>query len=582
MTTFPFGDNLTDHAKRENERRVRALLENAENVKEHMNNLNAAGLELNAKIKRTNEQLKNLDSQAGKRLSMLDRVNKDTARAWEWVQENQHEFEKPILGPPIVECSVENPKYVDMIESLLQPGDMITLTAQTKDDQKKLHGIIKNKLKCSRTNTRCALPMSRYTAPIGTAQREALGLEGWALDYLKGPEPVLAMLCEAAAIHRTGVTLEDTSAERFEQLQNSNLSQWVTSRSVYRVMRRREYGPSAVSTTVRELRRAQFWTNQPVDFTLKRELGQRIAQWEEESEDARKQYEALKSGLEDSRRKKEELKEEQEQLKEEKANKQKAAQNFKALPVRIAQQEERRRERQAVLDGVRQKLEEIESKQGEIKLDKARAALAYAESVGALQRAYEVFQEAEIMLIEAQSDAQVLEQNNTQIKNQLEGKRAEVEELSKTMHRAKADARKAQGMVTSLRENADRHFAAFLDSYDAHQTMEQLEDEIESERSRLELSHEGDSNVIVQFEERERKIEKLREKLGRVNEALQEIGDKIGEVRRQWEPQLDELIKRISSSFSYNMAQISCNGEVEVHKDEDYDLWAIIIYVRFR
>ena len=573
---------MTNTVKRENERRFRTLSEEIGQLQEQVDNCHGTGRELDTKVQRTEQELRNLDSQAGKRQSMLARINRDTARAWEWVQQNQTEFSKPILGPPIVECSVKDSRYVDMIETLIQPGDMITLTAQTKDDQKKLHDIIKNKLNCHRTNTRCALPLERYPPPMNNDQREALGLEGWAIDYLQGPPQVLAMLCEAAGINRTGVTFEDINAQRFQQLRDSTLSQFVTSKSVYRIIRRKEYGPGAVSTTVRDLKKAQLWTNQPVDMAMKRELSSRISNWQKEKENANRQIGELTEQMNRLTTKTGQLKEDQDRLKTEKTAKQKAAQTFNSLPVRIAQQEDKRRDCQEVLDGVREKLEEIESKQNDVKLEKARAAVSYAESVEALQRSFEAVQEAEIMLIEAQSDLETLERNNTEIRDQLKTKRTEVKDLAHTLKRAKDEAQTSLAAVQKMKEEADDALSAFLETYDSSQTMEQLEDEIESERSRLELGHEGDSNVIVQYEERERRITKLKEKLERVSEALREIGGKIAEVRQKWEPKLDKLIKRISESFSYNMQQINCNGEVDVHKVEDFDEWAIIIHVRFR
>jgi hypothetical protein len=45
---------------------------------------------------------------------------------------------------------------------------------------------------------------------------------------------------------------------------------------------------------------------------------------------------------------------------------------------------------------------------------------------------------------------------------------------------------------------------------------------------------------------------------------------------------VDQLISQINDAFSYNFEQISCAGEVGVHKDEDFEKWAIEIKVKFR
>ena len=547
-----------------------------------MQDLNSAGREINFKIAQAQADLERLDSVAGQQEVKLSNIGPDTLKAWKWVQENQDQFEKPVFGPPVIECSIKDQKYANMIESLLQQGDVITFTTQTRNDQKKLHNIIKNQLKCARTNTRCALPMSRFSAPLDDSQREALGFEGWALDYVQGPEPVLAMLCEAAALHRTGVALEDTSTARFEQLQNTTLPQWVTSQSVYRVTRRREYGPGAVSTTVRNVRKASIWTDQPVDLNMKRELHQKIAQLEDEVKDVKGRFVEHQETLTNMKTQQSELKEEVEQLRQEKETKQKAASAFNALPVRIAQSEDRRKEASDSLEDFRARIYEFQSKQNDLKLEKARAALDFADSVQAFQQIVETVQEAEIMLIEAQSDVEILEQNNIEIKNQLEAKRKEAIEMENIMKRVKSEAKKALEDVNKLRAEADEALSDFLANFDTNQTIEQLEDEIQAEEARLDLTHGGDNNIIAQYEDREKKIMKLRDRLGKIDGALLEISQKIAEVRAKWEPKLDALVRRISSSFSYNMAQIKCNGEVGIQKEEDFDQWAIEILVRFR
>ena len=65
-------------------------------------------------------------------------------------------------------------------------------------------------------------------------------------------------------------------------LHNSPIAAWATGKSVYKISRRREYGPGASSTQVRDVKKAGVWTEQPVDSMAKRELQENIAGWAEE------------------------------------------------------------------------------------------------------------------------------------------------------------------------------------------------------------------------------------------------------------------------------------------------------------
>ena len=186
------------------------------------------------------------------------------------------------------------------------------------------------------------------------------------------------------------------------------------------------------------------------------------------------------------------------------------------------------------------------------------------------------------MLIEANSDVAVLTERNSAIKEHLETKQEEVQEITRTQQRIASDARKILDKCSVVLNGLDGVTKEFLDNRPPNQGLEELENEIDSEEARLELMHEGNGGIIREYEARQQKIDSLKARLEEVNAALEELSAKITEVRGQWEPQLDKLVKRISESFAFNMKQINCAGEVSVYKDEDFDQWAIQIQVKFR
>ena len=252
-------------------------------LKKHQEELRRRGVDKNHRIKQAEDELAQLDSQAGKQKSKLQSAAREAYKLWEWVQQNQNHFEKPVFGPPIVECTVTDPKYVDHIESLFARNLMTSFTVQTNSDFRKLSDQAHDRMRLTEIDIKTVpAGLDRFHPPVSAEQMKRFGLEGWALDYLKGPEPVLAMLCEEAHIHKAGLALRDTTPQQFELLQNSPIQSWVTSKSAYRITRRREYGPSATSTLVKPIRRANVWTDQPVDLTAKRELQENIQGWTEE------------------------------------------------------------------------------------------------------------------------------------------------------------------------------------------------------------------------------------------------------------------------------------------------------------
>lgn len=215
--------------------------------------------------------------------------------------------------------------------------------------------------------------------------------------------------------------------------------------------------------------------------------------------------------------------------------------------------------------------------QGELKLNKR-----VQDAVENLREQHQTLHESEIMLIEATSDLTLLIERNSSVNDMLETKRAELQTVIRETEAVSTEARRLLQVCTKLMETNDRSLHDFFSTMPEGQTIEELELEIESERNKLELLHEGNGGVIREFEERQKKIDALKANLEDIRHGLAELDEKIQEIRGQWEPELDGLVKKISDSFSLNMKQINCAGEVGVFKDEDFDQWAIQIRVKFR
>lgn len=248
------------------------------------------------RIRQQEQHLGSLDSQRGRQEQKLKGGSPDSYRAYTWIQDNQDKFEKEVFGPPIVSCSVKDPKYADAIESLFQKNDFMSFTTQSRNDFRTLQKILLGEMKLFDISIRtCSAPLEAFPPPISDHELKGLGFDGWAKDFLSGPEPVLAMLCSENRLHRTPIVLRDISDEEFSKLENGSLNSWVAGKRSYQVNRRREYGPNATSTRVRQVRPARVWTSQPVDASAKAELEQSIRILREELREVQEALDADKA-----------------------------------------------------------------------------------------------------------------------------------------------------------------------------------------------------------------------------------------------------------------------------------------------
>lgn len=201
----------------------------------------------------------------------------------------------------------------------------------------------------------------------------------------------------------------------------------------------------------------------------------------------------------------------------------------------------------------------------------------------------------EVRSLEAESDLKTLKLRHNDYGVMLEQKSRDVrkacDEYNEYFGKTREMRRKARVVHDKIPEHeGSTEVLAMVHGYDINQ----LNADIDSENARLELTHGGSSNMIKEFEERERQIQKLQEKLEEFQTKLDDLQNGINEVRGRWEPTLDALVSKISDAFGDSFARIGCAGQVSLDKveeepgpngepgDSDFDQWSIQIHVKFR
>jgi hypothetical protein len=239
-------------------------------------------------------------------------MSKDTATAWRWIQENQGEFEKEVYGPPLISCSIKDPRYIAAIESLMSRSEILAITAQSKGDLKRLNDQLYGTMGLGDITIRGVTESlaEHGPPPLSASQLQQFGLDGWALDYIDGPEPVLSMLCGSKAINKSAVSLRDIPEEQHNRLLQTQCRCWVVGNHCYRTAIRAEYGSQAASTSTRAVGTPRFWTDQPVDSSAKREIQERLDALNQGFAALREQVRPLRTRISEIKTKREEILEE--------------------------------------------------------------------------------------------------------------------------------------------------------------------------------------------------------------------------------------------------------------------------------
>ncbi|RMZ71017.1 structural maintenance of chromosomes 5 smc5 [Pyrenophora seminiperda CCB06] len=552
--------------------------------------LRARNLDLQAQQSVLKTRQEELSTRSGKQANMLQQLSHETATAWAWIQKNKDliGLKGEVYGPPILECSVPDARYARAVEGQLRKGDVIAITCTNSDDQ----GLLTSRLLNKQENGGLGLndvylrtspkSLDSYKSPIPQSDLSNYGFQGYIRQYIQGPDAVLAMLCDNKNLHQIAYAATPISEERHNAVSNSSLRTWVSGVETYRVTTRREYNQS--STSVVKLGQAKWFIDLPANTDEMRILAEQENKLGEERGELRKKHECIGEEIKVLQEERNALNKdmvdvqaEQDAIKSDRAE-------WAALPEKIAS-------RQTQLDNyteqVAQTSNRIRAIKAKIRTTSLRVAtqtLEYAKTVTHMRIFNESLIEAQIRLIEAKSEISALERENSALLQRQATKEGEIEALEtrkeklREVFRARREV--TQQDINSWPVNEREIIARYTTEL---QSLEELEQEVMAVEAQLSMMAEGNHGVIETYEKRKEEIARTEAKLDQLSADLEDVKQRIIEIRQKWEPELDALIRKISSAFAHNFKQIGCAGEVEVYKDqEDFDLWSIQISVRFR
>lgn len=590
--------------------RANALSSQIHELEPRKADLKDRGLKRKQDMDSLNAKIESFGSHANQQEDKLKSISKDTWQAWDWIQKNQDQFSQHVYGPPIVECSLKDPNVAEAVESLLQQSDFKFITAQNKADFSRLQERLFREMRLHDVSLReCATEsLDQFRPPITQGDMSKYGLSSWALDHLQGPTTILAQLCHEKSLHRCGITAKELTQQQHDELAKSDVQSYVGGKKVYHFLKRKEYGAAGISTRVQDVRRAAMWTNQPVDLGRKAALSRELNEARGEASMLHAEFKEIHKQIKDLETTRNQITTEVDAKKSAKDAIQRSKLEYDALDGKITTTEEKIDTLKAQLYGVGAVVGRIQDQLDELLINKTEAVIEFASATRDVKMKTASMLEADVVLIEAVSDLQVAKAQNDEIVQsiaQKEAEQAEAQDLARKQQEiarnVRDDAIKVFDEGKRLEREGDSSFAELLEHV-IHQlkTPESLDAEIDSAKANLELTEGGNAGIITEFERRAKEIEILRAKVQDADKEQEEFKHAIEQVRRRWEPQLEQVVAKINEAFSDSFARIGCAGQVAVYKASsvdpvdcteenggeenglDFANWAIHISVKFR
>ncbi|KAL6307041.1 P-loop containing nucleoside triphosphate hydrolase protein [Sparassis latifolia] len=549
-------------------------------------------------IQQQQQRLKELDDVSHRKLEDLARWDRDCADVVRWLRNNKQRFRMELFEPPMLCCTVPDKKYVHAVEACFNQTQMKTFVAQCEEDYQLLNRLVVDTPEALgrkvRINTWYRAKTQLVGPPMSEQEMHVLGFDGYALQYLVYPEGLKWFLQNSLQLHRTAISLDAGRVDpnramemvsRYGPGGSGGGASYVCG-DVFNTVQRSRYGKRLPQNMTREVRPARNLVHSAIDPEIKqridtilREANQKLTLCQEEAktltdDDARireehRQHKRQHDDIISRRNAVVDLQKKFESFRYNIEKEQTKVNDLRSMP---SVEDERIR--------LRSQLVVLTKKRADIVKDFSKIIRSV---ITTQQEATRIGLE----YLQVAANKTALEAMCQDQEEEYQKAVAEFNDAHRRYEVAKEDSKlKLRVSMAKLDEVDDEIRAKFKDMEDSGEanarSAEDVQADLDAKKAQLDMNLHTNAGVVEQFRKREQEIKVLTETIEDKEKKMERVDRTIKTARDHWQPALDELVASIGTRFSAAFDRLGCAGEVRISEHEDYDKWAIEIFVKFR
>ena len=539
------------------------------------------GHNLNRVINARNEELSKMESTRHKKLEFLRRYEPHSFEARQFLNENRALFASHVFEPICLELIIKDPESASIIESSLSRQALTSFVFTDEVDYNTFLSEVADNRKLHVNAILVKQRLSSFKSPMSQEEIRRYGFEGYFLDAVTAPEPILVALCDSFKVHLLPISKTAVDFKRVDE--SSGIRKYCAGGFSYEVSRdSRDNSVTAVIS--RSLKPARFFSLSSGD-AFSKELKDSLLKEIHEARDSLKRNGNIMNQL----------------ITEERKIDEQLSSLLDEIKASFEKKAHAKRELVAF-----SKLQNLKS----LKMDELEALLAqksigqqeqelHARKSKLLLQVPGLFKEhvdlisTTILEVHKQKMAKTIDSLFSQAKiSILKDKISAMEESLEQYHldftRADSEFQKAKSFAKLLLTKAKNsgpieELKAAMDVLP--NTLLEIDDMIEQESIQSELKHSISPKVVEEHQEKERVLELLSAEIMALQTTSDSIKQSMRESQERWVPKVEALIGMINEKFSDFFKFMHYSGQVSLMKSEppeDYDKWGIEILVKFR
>lgn len=489
---------------------------------------------------------------------------------------------------PVVSCEIVNKKYAKFAEKVIDNNTLLALTIPTQEVYDRISQALFSKYNAPLRITKEVA----NTNHISKDELNSYGFEGFLSDYISGPKDVLNMLNVISKVHLIPVSSKPLSDQQFEKLLHPDsrgripFMKFVAGDSLFTVSRSR-YGSKQYLYTTEYVQEARLFGSTGLTQEVKKQLQDNIASMANEYKILRAELDKLQNNLEPIKQKHLSVIKEFNVIKAEVDRLQNLKKGKAKLETYIVQKDERikKMERDAQKDYT-EKIKVIEKKVKEKYDNYAMATSELSDIIKKITLSSINLDQDEFLLLQIQNRIVTAEQLRNKLMQYKESLEKSYEEAKQKYNEIKkSDAaqkiREQNASYTDEQREVLSHLAGmYMDNNTL--TEKNIREKIQLLEDERALMSTADQSSIETLKSKLHEIEVSERELPNLRKKKEQLDERIDKIYEQWEPELSNLVLKISKAFQKKFTTVASDGQVELAKEKRFKDWKLQILVKFR
>jgi chromosome segregation ATPase len=502
------------------------------------------------------------------------------------------EFRGRVFEPPCLTVSATNKECTYFLETLLDLNTTVAFTCSDAEAYKKVSHVFFNERKLRASFRR--LSGKSLPVKLSTERLQELGFEGYLKDFLDGPAPVIQMLSEEFFIHDVPVSRRPLSQEQISYLTSATdnsgqplFRKFFAGNTLYNIQISR-YGSRQMMIKTSTIKSSsRFFSFGDLTEERKQILNRQINDSQTEKIELEKSLEPLKNEISSIKSQIQSLESDLEARNSFVRKASSIRKEREKLNQKIISLEESCRGLEA--DSQRDYTREIlknESRIRDVLLKKIKLLTAFSNlqiNFNTLAESLTILKvkkfEAENKKITLKKLTRNFEETLKKLENDYVDAKRRLSEYKNTdaVRKLKEEtARYSEELKNQLSELIIKYKG--LDKF----SEDSIIDIIDGLHAGLKLLGNSSKSSVENFEKLKEQLDTLVHETKEYEDLLTESNKSMNKIRQDWEPNLSDLVSKISKKFSSIFPTVGIAGDVRIAKAERYQDWRLEILVKFR